>query len=619
LNTRFLSLALSAAVLIILALALPSGAGAFGVANVKFEQSTLQASGHPTATLSFDRTGTEAEDVKDMDIELPAGVFANPEAANPKCTQTQFTSDKCPGNSQVGDVEITVKAMGLLDMTIKGSVYVLNPEPTETATMGLTLRPDSICILIICAVPDKIFLKTGANLRTYGDQGLTATAPTSPNKSTIKIPLIIFTPAFDTEITINKVKFRFYDRTGQYVTKRVCGGFLNLFCKDVTTPPSGPYFFRQSAECSPKTIKVNLLSYQNVRASNTASYTPDGCNAVPFTPSVVINPHSKDAGVPTQLDFIMSEPETDAPIQQSLPKFVDVSLPKGSGLNLAGLAGVEGCTEYQLTHPDPTTGKSCPDASIIGRADTFSKYLPGPIVGGQPTAGLAGNVYAMGVGNMVPIAVELKGRGNTVVLFRGVMGTRGEGADARLLDVRPDPRAAVRVDQGDDPEVGLQEPAQLWSSRDRRVAYGIQWEDRYEQLRLRRRQLCRPAEHGDRQRPAGAAGRQLNRKTEVHLPRDARWCTFWRRDLRVQCRRRRCPAVQLSVPDRTTGHRRPHLRCDCGQRRGQGPDTGDGQLPRQPQRIRDHTEDHYWQRPGPPDGRRALASGRDGELRHRRW
>lgn len=219
-NTRFVSLVVAAAALVVL-LALPGGAGAFGVSNVTFSQSTTQASGHPEATLSFERTGAETEDVRDMNIDLPAGVFANPEAANPKCTEAQFTADKCPANSQVGDIQVTARAMSLLDLTIKGSVYVLNPQPDQTATMGIILRPDQICIIIICAVPQKIFLKTGATLRTYGDQGLTAAAPTSPNQASISIPLIIWTPTFNTDITINKVQFRFYSRTGQYTTKRV--------------------------------------------------------------------------------------------------------------------------------------------------------------------------------------------------------------------------------------------------------------------------------------------------------------------------------------------------------------------------------------------------------------
>ncbi len=411
------------ATFLLVLLVLPGGAGAFGVENLKFEQSSLQASSHPYASLSFDRTGSESEDIKDMNIELPAGVFANPEAANPKCTSTQFTSDACPANSQVGEIQVKVKAMSLLDLTINGSVYVLTPEANQTATLGVTLRPDQICLIIVCAVPQKIFLKTGATLRTYGDQGLTASAPGTTSSASIGIPLVLFTPTINADITINHVDFKFYGRTGQFTKKRVCGGFLNLSCKDVVTAPQGPYFFRQTASCTPATIKVELISKQGVPAEKSTSYTPTGCNNVPYNPTVSFGPHNADAGESTPVDFVLASPEADAEIQHALPKLVDINLPAGSGLNLANLADVVGCTETQLRQA------ACPESSIIGHAGAFSKYLPGPT---PTTPGLAGNVYAMGVGNQIPIAVELKGRGNTVVLFRGLMGTRGDGPDARV-------------------------------------------------------------------------------------------------------------------------------------------------------------------------------------------
>lgn len=417
-NTRFVSFAFSAALLIVAALAMPSGAGAFGVENLKWEQTTSQASAHPYAALSWERSGGEDEDIRDLKIDLPAGVFANPESANPKCTNTQFTSDACPSNSQAGELSVTVKAMGLLDLTINGSVYVLTPDANQTATLGVALRPEKLCILFVfCAVPQKIFLKTGATIRTYGDSGLTATALGTTSNATIGIPLVLFTPTISADITINKLKFTFYGRTGQFTTTRVCGGFLNLSCNDVVTAPQGPYFFRQTGSCMPATVKVTMVSRQGTTASRSVNYTPTGCDQVPFDPSFVADPLSKDGGEPTPIDFTLNVPEADLPVQHALPKLVDLDLPQGSGLDLVGLSGVEGCTEAQLL------AASCPATSIIGNAEAFSKYLPGPTAA---TPGLSGNVYAMGVGTQVPIAVELKGRGNTVVIFRGVMGTRGD-------------------------------------------------------------------------------------------------------------------------------------------------------------------------------------------------
>lgn len=399
-------------------LAIPSGASAFSVANFNYVNSDLQASGHPGVSISFERRGTESEDLKDLLLDIPAGVFANPEAANPKCTTAQFNADACPANSLVGDVTAVVKAAGLLDLTIHGVVNVLTPADDQTATMGITLRPDKICILFVfCAVPQKIFLKTGVTLRTYGDQGLRTSTPGATSSANVGIPLVFFTPSLSLDITINKLQLNFNSRSGPSTTKRVCSGFLNLSCKNVVIPPSGPLFWRQTASCMTSTAALTATSHQGAQASATSTFTPTGCDTVPFDPSITVDTQSKVGGEPTPLTFSLNIPEADLPIQHALPKLVDVDLPTGSGLNLEALSGVEGCTEAQLE------AASCPATSIIGSANAFSKYLPGPTAA---VAGLSGNVYAMGVGTQVPIAVELKGRGETVVLFRGTMGSRGD-------------------------------------------------------------------------------------------------------------------------------------------------------------------------------------------------
>src|SRR5262249_5818118 len=102
--------------------AFPNAAGAFGVSAFTYSNSTLQAAGHPNVTISFQRTGSENEDVRDVILDLPPGVFPNAEAANPKCTATQFGNDQCPGSSQVGSISTSVTVAGVLPLTINGTV-----------------------------------------------------------------------------------------------------------------------------------------------------------------------------------------------------------------------------------------------------------------------------------------------------------------------------------------------------------------------------------------------------------------------------------------------------------------------------------------------------------------
>jgi hypothetical protein len=416
-----LALLVCALTLAIVAFALaPTGASAFGISGFTYANSTLQAGAHPDTTISFTRTGSENEDLKDIQLDLPTGVFANPESANPKCTAAQFQADACPANTQVGVASTTVKALSLLDLTIPGTVNVLTSDPNQVATLGITLRPASICILFVfCAQPQKIFMKTGITVRSYEDSGLRTYTPGTPRSAVIGIPLIFVTPTINGDITVNKLSLSFQSRAGAPTTRRVCGGFLNLSCNDVTTPPSGPYFWRQAGQCVPATSNITLVSYQGATASASSTFTPTGCDQVQWNPQFTFRPDNFKGGASTPVTFQLNIPEEDKPIQDSLPKIVDLDMPNGSGLDLSALSGVVGCTETQLR------ANACPASSIIGTANAFSKYLPSP-TNPATTPGLVGNVYAMGVGNQIPIAVVVVGPGNTIVIFRGTLGTRGD-------------------------------------------------------------------------------------------------------------------------------------------------------------------------------------------------
>ncbi|MGK2877926.1 MAG: hypothetical protein ACSLFF_05060 [Solirubrobacterales bacterium] len=400
---------------------LPSAASAtLSVNGFTYTNSSLQAAGHPDTTISFSRGGTESEDIREIQLDLPTGVFANPESANPKCTPAQFNSDSCPAASNVGAVSTTAKALGLISLTIQGSVDVLTADTGQVATLGLTLRPERICILIICVQPNKIFLKTGVMIDTFENSNLRTYTPGAPKSAVIGIPLLIVTPTITVDITINKLSLSFQSRSGSATT--TCS-WWGMFCS--TKPPSGGYFFRQASACTPTTSNIKLISYQNASASAASTYTPTGCASVPSTSTAfTFEPAIKEYKKPTPVTFSLSIPEADAAIQHALPKIVDADFPIGSGINLDALAGITSCTETQLR------GKVCPASSKIGTVDAASKYLP---------AGLKGDVYATGsVGNQVPVAALLRGQAQgandqTYVVFRGTIGVRGsaEGGDGR--------------------------------------------------------------------------------------------------------------------------------------------------------------------------------------------
>lgn len=392
---------------------LPSGASAFNVAGFTYTNSTNQANGHPNTTIAFQRQGSESEDLRDIQLDLPPGVFANPEAALPKCSSAQFNGDSCPAGSMVGTAQVGVKALGLLDMDIPGDIDVLTPDPGQVATLGISLRPAKLCILFVfCAVPNKIFMKTGITINTFDDSNLRTYTPGSPKSAVIGIPLLFVTPTITGDITVNTMSLKFQAKAG--TPPKTC----NWLGQCTYGSPTGPYFFRNPSSCDVATSSVNLVSYQNAQSAATASFTPTGCASVPSTSTAfTFTPQTASYLTPTPVTFVLNVPEADATIQHALPKIVDNDFPIGSGINLNALAGVTSCSETQLR------AKACPASSKIGTATALSKYIP---------EGLPGDVYATGsVGNQVPIAVLLAGPRSTYVIFRGTLGVRGsvEGGD----------------------------------------------------------------------------------------------------------------------------------------------------------------------------------------------
>lgn len=394
-----------------------------GITNFTMAPSTTQAASHPDVTFSFNRTGSETDDLREVNLELPAGMFQNPENAlrkvngsfvNAKCTETQFASDACPIQSELGSLSVDIKAASLLGLTIPGAIYMLEstqaPNNTSAATLGLKLRPAKICILFIfCAVPDKVSLKTQVVVNTFDDDdGLKTFTKNAPKTTTLGIPPIVKAGGLTLDITINKMSLKF----NQYYSRPAKGTWESTSTYNANNPLR--YSMVQATSCDrPSVAKLVAVSVHNQSVPVNAQYTPTGCNNVPFSPTLSFNPLDKRANASSAVDFKMFVPQADAAIQQAHPKIVDVDFPKGSGIDLSELAGVDGCSETQLR------ADQCPADSVIGNASSFAPYLP-PV--------LTGNVYAMNpIGNTVPMAVVIRGARGTLVIFRGTLGVRDPG------------------------------------------------------------------------------------------------------------------------------------------------------------------------------------------------
>ena len=93
----------------------------------------------------------------------------------------------------------------------------------------------------------------------------------------------------------------------------------------------------------------------------------DGCDSVPFDPSLNVQSSSQSSDSPTgiSVDVNVPQPQNPTGVTESNLKKAVVTLPEGTSINPAAADGLAGCTEAQIALSD-TSDPSCPDASKIG-------------------------------------------------------------------------------------------------------------------------------------------------------------------------------------------------------------------------------------------------------------
>ncbi|HEY8582530.1 MAG TPA: hypothetical protein VIL49_06270, partial [Capillimicrobium sp.] len=423
-----------------LAVLAPASASAITIDSLSTQPSGTQAGSHPNFTLSMNFGGGSTP--KSMRIELPPGFVGNPAAAA-KCPQATFEAGGCGADSIVGTTTVRTAAglpggqnplapildglgpildplnpilnplnpitcglLGIcsqqgaasstpstnpggvvggllggllggnraaarqleLPLTVPGQVFNLEPNPGEPARLGIQL----LGIIRIQSVVD---------LRDTTDFGLTSLLDNLPN-SFAGAPL------------------------------RVTGMDLTL----LGATASGQAFVTLPTRCSTATTNVSVTPYEGASASASASFTPTGCENVPFTPALQVTPSTFEIDQNAQYAITLAVPGEDQPIRQSHVAKTTVSLPEGTALNPGAAQGLEACTDAQFGKGE-RRAPNCPEASRIGTVAFTS-----PLVGT-----LEGTVY--------------EGEPKPNQMIRLFVDVPGPGFRIKLLgDVSPDPR-----------------------------------------------------------------------------------------------------------------------------------------------------------------------------------
>ncbi|HEY4452290.1 MAG TPA: hypothetical protein VGN13_11940 [Solirubrobacteraceae bacterium] len=375
--------------------AIGGAAAAFGVEDFRQDLEgeggtpDTQAGSHPfqfTTTLALNQTAA-AEPVaqpKDLSFALPPGLIGNP-TSFPQCTSTQFfkriqeTDNECPQDTVVGVVRVTVNEPvqeGLITFTLP--VFNLEPAEGEPARFGFLVEFTPVYI--------------DTAVRTGGDYGITATA----SNVSQAVGLL------RSEVTLWGVPgSTAHDRQrGWGCLEATRGGTPLLPCEPLKQANPNPFLELPTSCSGPLHSSVAMSSWAQPHEASSFEPTEqlealDGCNRLPFDPTIRLAPDGQDASSPAGVSVDLHVPQEASAnpggLAESDVKDISVTLPEGVTLNPAAADGLQACSEAQIGFlsgpPDElrfTSGLPepfCPQASKVANVTITTPLLPRPLTG----------------------------------------------------------------------------------------------------------------------------------------------------------------------------------------------------------------------------------------------
>jgi hypothetical protein len=351
-----------------------------------------QAGSHPfqlTSTITFNQLlegkttrgllGLPAALTKDLHFDLPPGLIGNPTPFQ-QCTLKQFLSQNeqhvserlCPLQTVVGVARVTIDEPGILgEQTVVAPLFNLEPSVGEPARFAFEV--DGADVYLDTAV------------RTGGDYGVT-----------VDVNNIIQIAGFiKSEVTFWGVPgdSRHEAQRGEACLGQARGkgkgGDVGP-CVSLGAQHDPPPLIALPTSCTgPLQTSVEADSWANEGSFVSSPETVplpalDGCNRLPFEPSISLTPDEQAGSTPTGLAVTVHVPQAVSLNGEGLSeadvKNTTVALPEGVAINPAGADGLQACSEegIALHSAEPPT---CPEASKIGTVKIKTPLLPNPLEG----------------------------------------------------------------------------------------------------------------------------------------------------------------------------------------------------------------------------------------------
>jgi|SRR6187549_411493 len=366
---------------LLLALAATPASAEFGLKNLSFTlenedgSPAIKAGIHPFAARTILDVNTHDDPglgvvpdaaVKDLLIEPPVGLVANPTAI-PPCSNVDFMTigpngNLCPSGTALGLAKVVVGFEEPESWTVP--VYNLPPPPGVAAKIGFPVLAVPVTLeLGISQEPPYAPIVNGENIaqpiRFYGSDVTIWGNPASPALDKLRGDCGA-TPA-DDECPVALPEKPFL------TSPRSCTGPLETL-------------FRTRSWVDPAT----WLHY-----TYEGPFGLSGCSKLAFSPRATATPTTTQAESPSGLKFDLQIDDegltsADGTAGSDIMKAV-VELPEGMTANPSLAEGLDVCSEADLDRETLSSapGQGCPQASKVGTVEAESPLLEGKLVGGE--------------------------------------------------------------------------------------------------------------------------------------------------------------------------------------------------------------------------------------------
>lgn len=343
-----------------------------------------QAGSHPfqlTTTLVMNQASGRLPVAlpKDLSFNLPPGLVGNPNAAA-QCSEVDFAAlveetNLCPPSSVVGVATVTAFEPAAHIVTETVPVFNLVPAQGEPARFGLE-------------VIGKIPIVIDTSVRSGRDYGIVASVRNATQVAgLLSSQVTLWGVPGDAHHDHSRGWECVAGGTYEKQVKKLCPTspelprepFLTLPTSCPANPAAEP--LTSSTEADSWAQPGSFLSAEYAWMSATGQgLGTEGCNQLPFTPTIKVTPEVHSASTPTGLSVNVEVPQKTTLEANGLAEAdvrdTTVTLPAGVQLSPSAANGLQACSESQIgftgfnattqTNEFTSTQPSCPEASKVG-------------------------------------------------------------------------------------------------------------------------------------------------------------------------------------------------------------------------------------------------------------